>query len=305
MARKSSPSDSLELLLDTICNTFGGILFIAILVVILLQMSGEQLAEERPDREVVSMPELEDLRQQLAVVHGELHRLRALALGQEQTIAAFAPDDVQALLAEREATTQSRDNLREERDQLIAQMAERAENIERIEGDIRDVHANFDNTERRVQELRDQLAEEREARRQELRTPVVRSSGLKQELGVVLQYGRLYVWHRYDRSGNRLGLNTEEFIVVSDDADGITTTPRPTAGIVVDGTDESRRAISDRLRTFNPRSFYVSVVARPDSFAEFQHLRAALTESGFEYRLIPMTANGAVFDRGGTDSRVQ
>ena len=31
--RSAAKQDSLELLLDTICNTFGGVLFIAILVV--------------------------------------------------------------------------------------------------------------------------------------------------------------------------------------------------------------------------------------------------------------------------------
>ena len=40
MSRKSSASsDSLDLLLDTICNTFGGVLFIAMLVIILLNIS--------------------------------------------------------------------------------------------------------------------------------------------------------------------------------------------------------------------------------------------------------------------------
>ena len=38
--RRSRKQDSLELLLDTICNTFGGVLFIAILVVMLLQQTG-------------------------------------------------------------------------------------------------------------------------------------------------------------------------------------------------------------------------------------------------------------------------
>lgn len=45
--RRTTSADSLELLLDTICNTFGGVLFIAILVVILLRMTGES-EEETP-----------------------------------------------------------------------------------------------------------------------------------------------------------------------------------------------------------------------------------------------------------------
>lgn len=40
MSKHGSPtSDSLELLLDTICNTFGGIVFIALLIVVMLRLS--------------------------------------------------------------------------------------------------------------------------------------------------------------------------------------------------------------------------------------------------------------------------
>ena len=39
-----NPADSLELLLDTICNTFGGVLFIALLVALLTHVP----AADRP-----------------------------------------------------------------------------------------------------------------------------------------------------------------------------------------------------------------------------------------------------------------
>ena len=38
--RQRRVADSLDLLLDTICNTFGGVLFIAMLVMILANLSG-------------------------------------------------------------------------------------------------------------------------------------------------------------------------------------------------------------------------------------------------------------------------
>ena len=45
MSRRKQQNDngSLELLLDTICNTFGGILFISLLVVILLNTTSEKI----------------------------------------------------------------------------------------------------------------------------------------------------------------------------------------------------------------------------------------------------------------------
>ncbi|MEO8166385.1 MAG: hypothetical protein ABI619_13420, partial [Betaproteobacteria bacterium] len=49
MRRRTNTDDSsLELLLDTICNTFGGILFISMLVVILLNMTSEAVEDSPP-----------------------------------------------------------------------------------------------------------------------------------------------------------------------------------------------------------------------------------------------------------------
>ena len=49
--RKSSSLGSLELLLDTICNTFGGIILIALLVVILISTTSESSSKEPATRE--------------------------------------------------------------------------------------------------------------------------------------------------------------------------------------------------------------------------------------------------------------
>ncbi len=46
LGRKTEQS-SFDLFLDTICNAFGGIMFIAILVSILLQMKGVRAAATR------------------------------------------------------------------------------------------------------------------------------------------------------------------------------------------------------------------------------------------------------------------
>ena len=46
MSKSREPESSLELLLDTMCNTFGGVMFIAIaLVVVLSMMSHIESAE--------------------------------------------------------------------------------------------------------------------------------------------------------------------------------------------------------------------------------------------------------------------
>ena len=50
--RAEDDGGSLELLLDTICNTFGGIVFISILVVMLLNFTQEETLPRPPDPEL-------------------------------------------------------------------------------------------------------------------------------------------------------------------------------------------------------------------------------------------------------------
>ncbi|MGH7138338.1 MAG: hypothetical protein ACREHD_21520, partial [Pirellulales bacterium] len=79
-ARRGTAS-SLDLLLDTICNTFGGVVFIAILVTLLLQMTGGPQIEAPPD--AAQHEELVALENERDEVEARLKSLREAAAQQE------------------------------------------------------------------------------------------------------------------------------------------------------------------------------------------------------------------------------
>ena len=130
--------------------------------------------------------------------------------------------------------------------------------------------------------------------------PVVRPAQGKQEIALVLRYGRLYVWHKYGPGYVRLGLNTDDFVVLSGDSDGLSTRPKPTAGIAINETAASREAVRQLLRRFDKQVCYLAVVVRPDSYATFRHLRDQAIGLGFEYRLMPVETDTPIADRGGS-----
>lgn len=303
--RSAATSDSLDLLLDAICNTFGGILFIALLVVLLLQFNSDHRSEPMTSGPTISEQEFEQIQRELAMRHEELRRLRELRRGQQQTLAALVPDSLDQLIQEYERISRQRDELRESAEQLLRELAQRTQQVQNIQTRLQQLEMDLTSARREVAELQDQAEQERATRRQEMRTPVVRNSATKSSVGLVLQYGRLYLWHRYDQFGARLGLNDAEFVVIGEDAAGFRTTPIPTAGVPLDGTPESNRQIRDRLRQFSPIRNYLTVVVRPDSHGAFKHLRTAMMESGFDYRLMPTSNEDRVRDRGGSDSRIQ
>lgn len=76
-------SDSLDLLLDTICNTFGGILLISLLVAVLANMASNSVAIEPPEQ--VTQAELIELQQKLAQ-EKEKYRLLQATLNQQREI---------------------------------------------------------------------------------------------------------------------------------------------------------------------------------------------------------------------------
>ena len=300
--RRAAPADSLELLLDTICNTFGGVLFIAILVSLLLRLSGNENAASPED--VVSPEELETLADEWSVASAELASLRRMRASQNELMAHFAPEKTRALVGQRNAFDAAGDRLNEQVEQQRLENAQASIRIEQARQEIVAAEKALDLEKQKQARLDEEIEQNRQARTREVRMPVVHAAGIKQEFGIIVRYGRMYLWHKYDQFGNRQGLNTDEFVVVEEGTDQITTTPNPTAGIPLDSETADAR-IRARLAQFRPRSSYPVIVLRPDSFGQFAALRNTLVAMGFEYRLMLAGDGEVIADRGGSGGDVQ
>ena len=301
--RSAAKQDSLELLLDTICNTFGGVLFIAILVVMLLQQTGKGVSLPPP---VTVPPEkLHDLSQQITELTAELTRLRANRESQVAIVDSFSTEEVRELIQRRRELAAKESELQVKANELLAQNAKTAARVEADRAENSKVKQDLDVALREKQQTQTTLENDRKSRTTEARLPLLRPPGARQEIGLVLRYGRLYLWHRYDQFHNRLGLNTDDFVVVGEEDGGILTLPKPTGGILLDGSAESKEAVRKLLRRFDSRTCYFTPIVRPDSFAAFAHFRDIALELSFNYRLMPAEANSPVYDRGGSATGVQ
>lgn len=301
--RQQSSSDSLELLLDTICNTFGGILFIAILVIIMLQMSSD--SSENHTATADEIVEHQQLTTLLKNQQHELSRLQEILQGQEQTLEVMASAEIGTLLAERTRETKNREELIRQRDRIEQELEIYRDNEKKIEEDLANEQRSLLQTKKEVDELNQRLEEEQAKRVTEMNTSILRSSGNKSEVALVIQYDRFYVWHRYNSLGIRRGLNTDDFVILGESRLYLETTPNPVAGIPMNDSPESMTAIRRRLTAFNPAENYLAVIVKPDSFDSFHVLRDAAIALGFDYRLFPAEVDSPIVDRGGTGGRVQ
>ena len=301
--RRAAKQDSLELLLDTICNTFGGVLFIAILVVMLLQQTGKGVSPPPP---VTVPPEkLHDLSQQITELTAELIRLKANRESQISIVESFSTEEVRELIQRRRELAAKETELQIKANELLAQNAILAARVEADRAENSKVKQDLDDALREKQQTQTVLENARKSRTAEARLPIMRPPGARQEIGLVLRYGRLYVWHRYDQFHNRQGLNTDDFVIVGEEDGGILTAPKPTGGIPLDDSAPSKEAIRRLLRQFDPRTCYLVPIVRPDSFAAFARFRDVALELGFNYRLMPVETNSPVVDRGGSATGVQ
>ena len=301
--RRAAKQDSLELLLDTICNTFGGVLFIAILVVMLLQQTGKGVSPPPP---VTVPPEkLHDLSQQITELTAELIRLKANRESQISIVESFSTEEVRELIQRRRELAAKETELQVKANELLAQNAILAARVEADRAENSKVKQDLDDALREKQQTQTVLENARKSRTAEARLPIMRPPGARQEIGLVLRYGRLYVWHRYDQFHNRQGLNTDDFVIVGEEDGGILTAPKPTGGIPLDDSAPSKEAIRRLLRQFDPRTCYLVPIVRPDSFAAFARFRDVALELGFNYRLMPVETNSPVVDRGGSATGVQ
>src|SRR5690606_37642283 len=115
MSRSSSATDdSLDLLLDTICNTFGGVLFISMLVVILLNMSSESISVEVVPE--VSHQQMLDAQTALVETTTELERLRRAAHQKARILRKFENPELVNQLAELQAVSAVHDSMTQNRD---------------------------------------------------------------------------------------------------------------------------------------------------------------------------------------------
>lgn len=297
--RNNLNGDSLELLLDTICNTFGGVLFIAILLVVLLQLSPamtESVPEESPSPgDTESLEEARERRQNLA--DSLQHQLDLL----EKVVSPKLQNALGDMTTLQENVSEEQNKL----SQLEQSNVSTQQRLAKAAADAATLEQRTEESRRKMAELRETLRLKQAENVETIHSPVERSAFDKSEVGFILRYGRLFLWHRYSSTGERMGLNTEEFLVVDDTSDGLVVRPRPGKGIPVDRSAETRERIASRLRQFSPREKILALVVRPDSFAEYRVVRDVAASLGFQYRLMPCTTDSPVVDRGGRGGFVQ
>lgn len=321
MARRSSTdSGSLELLLDTICNTFGGVLFLAMLVSLLLSQTQRKVDEVPADPQpAMSAADLVRLDMRAEAAARTVEALTEQVRQARRAAMDLTVPDSEALTVAMEAAEKRADEAAVRQVHLLTQIASEQVASARASraavADAREHEQLAAAAERARTRLAAALAaretllesairiRDDEQRRSTIRTtgkaPRMRETD-KSECGLLLRYGRLY--RMKDLLKGELVANDRDFAVTP----GLlanTARAKPHAGLdvaTIEGRDAALRKV---LADFPPSRWYTCLVVFPDSFEEFLTVKNWLVERGYEYRIVPTTAG--VVDRGASETFVQ
>jgi hypothetical protein len=313
--RRRGDDSSLELLLDTITNTFGGILFIAILLSLMLRSTSRAVRETAVRSEPITAVEQAELESRVVDLQQDAETLRRRLAAAPQPGDSEADDSVLGKLSAAAAAVE----------QAVAKQAEAVQNTlecqreaataeeqyEMLEQDRKSVTERLAEAQNRLAAAHAEAAKLSEAAlaidrppgateiEQTVGLPSLRPS-IKSEVGLYVRFDKIFMMHSW-KNGERLGPNTEQFVIVTLPAgEGVrqAARPKPAAGMPVIaatiGADLGRL-----LQSFPPDRFVVSMVIFEDSFDVFQLIKAAIVQNGFEYRPIPLKTGESVVDSGG------
>ena len=306
MARKHHDlsDSSLDLLLDTVTNAFGGILFLSILIVLMLRMTSAQTQPTETTADQPSQAEMLHLQTELADARSELAQLQAVSTLQAEFAESLTDESLKARHQELQARRAKRDAASEERARQTDRLAQEQQQNNGLREQLAHSEENLARQQARLKEMQEELAKETAARTRSASLPQAKATS-KMEAAVVVRYGRAYFVHHYDSTGFPTGFNTDDLLVLENGSSRVHLTPKPYAGIALADEASVKAALRTALASLPSHRYYVGLPVFDDSFEEFGLLKKCLIDLGYEYRLIPMIDGESVVSGSVENPRVQ
>ncbi len=289
----TAANDSFDLFLDTITNTFGGILLIAILVVLLVRQVDQNDHERTPDQTATAGR----LEEQLNLRRAELKTIeQALTLQSHITGSTAQQPDAQTLSKLLE--------LEQQQSELEKELIDRQNELKDIQRErsaskstLNQVDAKISAMKKMIEQQTTLLDEEKKLRTRTMTLPKEKST-FKRLTVVVIKNDHGYILDK-TRGGLSFELNKEHFEKCTEaEADvvlmsGVAVKAKPNAGLAISTTDWN-----SVLRSFDPNC-YITFVVNPDSFDTFRVVREACVRANREYQILP-NEQGPVYETRST-----
>ncbi len=285
----SNNQDSLELLLDTLCNVFGGIILIACLLAMLNRPKPAEDPAIHDSDKIAGILEEKKLEQARAELDG-LQKLRARLQSEDDP-------SIRPLITELQALKKTAEEKRQERarqDELAGKMAEQKmrdasteiarlrEQEQELEKKLGIINKDTEAARQRHAALKKKLADlqlELESvnnmKVEKLRFPRERAND-KRPVPVILRYGQIFPLY-HDKDTPFPGVQhvkslNETFTAMPQNGQGLTPV-------------RDAKRLGEILKRLVDKNSYLTLYVYPDSFATFREMKKLIFELQLDYGL--------------------
>ena len=264
---RSRQDSSLELLLDTICNTFGGILFISLLVIILLQTTTPRRDEPVPPTSELAMVEADNLRKELTA---ELKRLQKMISENRELTDSLDAGEFRKLVRDFKKQRKLEQDALQQKSRTIGKNTTAQKTINQQVKTQQEHRRKLEAEQRRADALRKKVDDLVRKRSRDAVMPKEESAGATMIAKTCFfKRKKLYFDFSFPRVGNKT-------LVVEKSSPFYTT----------HGSGKAR--LLGKLGQYYRDRHFIQVFVWPDSFDEFEAFREILDDLKLKYRLVPM-----------------
>ena len=275
--KSSSPNDSFDLFLDTITNTFGGILLIALLLVLLIKETPENPTETT---QTETRSSLEQKIERLQAEKLNLEQAEQIRRDIAENLKSGDTEEIASLMAELERQNQE-----------SQQQTDESKNIAALNDKIRDTRTRAAKLEQEITEQQEKLkklsaklAEAAKRQTRSMPTPKEQPTN-KNPTTVLVKNGRLYIVDK-NRGHGTLTVDPYFFTPTSSNPDMILDVDTKYKIIQSNGIRMSDPNLLAHIKKFSQRC-YIQFAVYPDSYDEFSKVRSACVEAGFKINIAP------------------
>ena len=298
--RRQSRGDSLDLLLDTMCNTFGGIIMLAVLVTLLSKqerngratVDSEEMMRRRISEAELTLKESRAANANLVTEAGDPDTKKRLEAVVEkkalQAMLEVSARDAEAANASQPLAAQ---DAAARMAQLRDEMAKAAATRTDLSNQLSTAEINTRRLTARASDLAKQAAALQSASVQKSRLPKEHSTS-KSVVNVIVQYGKVYPVHT--TSGARNTAHVE----FTKNGNGVTVRPLPGAGLDARSSDWR-----NWLNQLSASQDYIGFYVFEDSFGAFNAAKKVTVGAGFDYGWEPERLSSSPLSFGPVGSR--
>lgn len=291
--RDSSSEDSLELLLDTICNVFGGIIFIAMLVAILtsaVKVDSTPIEETPQPLQAKERAERSELQREILDYENAIKELI-------KTSETLDSEALRQAWAEHVALSK----MQQEAEQKIEQTQQWLAEAKKIEAENKQLQAKQNELETKVETVLYRLVNSKQA--DPIRLPTARRT-TKAQIVLILFKNRIH-WVSLGSSGELFPGRKSPDVTISSILVAEKVTPRPGGGFSLAANPMQTRRFAELINASSPQSHYFDLYVFQDSVAQFQQFKAAVLSMGYSYNVHPFEGDGSVLFTASDESWVQ